>query len=274
MSPRPGVFRRAPRMAGAGGFEPPDARSKVSCLTAWPRPTNRTGFPSRSVRSHQRDPGVMATGLEETAMEKCSGRLARGNGEVKLRGTRRGRIQSAWTPFSRGWAGRLGRRQRPAGRPRSGCRASGAPAPRTRAIFRRGEAGNRSVEFLRVSIHRFRYVRRVGQFPLVLRHHLLRQVLPSRVVDGVREVLMLTVGTLAARHRHEQSGVALDDLEPADDERVVQRDADERLELVVVSQRHPYLGDLDRIHDRVTSEPTVWESLPSPPRGKASMQRL
>src|SRR5204863_8903319 len=33
-----------PGMAGAGGFEPPDARSKVSCLTAWPRPTNRTGF--------------------------------------------------------------------------------------------------------------------------------------------------------------------------------------------------------------------------------------
>src|SRR5207247_5561285 len=89
-SARPGVFLRAPKMAGAGGFEPPDARSKVSCLTAWPRPTNRTGFPSRSVRSHQRDPGVMATGLEETAMEKCSGRLARGNGEVKRRGTRRG----------------------------------------------------------------------------------------------------------------------------------------------------------------------------------------
>src|SRR5690242_20353622 len=44
-----GVRTLRPReMAGAGGFEPPDARSKVSCLTAWPRPTNRTGFPSRT----------------------------------------------------------------------------------------------------------------------------------------------------------------------------------------------------------------------------------
>src|SRR5206468_6512451 len=172
------------KMAGAGGFEPPDARSKVSCLTAWPRPTNRTGFPSRSVRSHQRDPGVMATGLEETAMEKCSSRLARGKEEVKPRGTRRGRIQSAWTSIQPG-AG---------GSPRT-TPAPGSPTtlgvPRIRrfgcsnpVVIRRGEAGDRSVEFLRVSIHRFRCVRRVGQLSLVLRHHLVRQGLPSGVVDG------------------------------------------------------------------------------------------
>ena len=67
------------RLAGAGGFEPPDARSKVSCLTAWPRPTNRTGFPSRSVRTSPpgagrcRAIGVMATGPKDSDCRKARG---------------------------------------------------------------------------------------------------------------------------------------------------------------------------------------------------------
>ena len=63
------------KLAGAGGFEPPDARSKVSCLTTWPRPTNRTGFPSRS-GARNRASGVMATGPERCrAAGKAAGRL-------------------------------------------------------------------------------------------------------------------------------------------------------------------------------------------------------
>ena len=42
---QPGPSPPAPaELAGAGGFEPPYARAKVSCLTAWPRPTNERGF--------------------------------------------------------------------------------------------------------------------------------------------------------------------------------------------------------------------------------------
>src|SRR5262249_11972798 len=81
-------------MAGAGGFEPPDARSKVSCLTAWPRPTNRTGFPSRSVPRRGRGDGRGPR--EETAGEKpgkCSGPLGGTStwpaGSPRARGRRR-----------------------------------------------------------------------------------------------------------------------------------------------------------------------------------------
>src|SRR5437867_1262581 len=51
-APRPGPGEPAELgLAGAGGLEPPVPRSKVSCLTIGPRPTNRTGFPSRSARA-------------------------------------------------------------------------------------------------------------------------------------------------------------------------------------------------------------------------------
>src|SRR2546426_1070326 len=83
----------------------------------------------------------------------------------------------------------------------------------------------------------------VGQLPLVFRQNDLRQILASRVVDGMGEILVLTIRTLAARHGDEQSRIAVNDLETADHEGVAQGDADERLELLVVPQRNPNLGD-------------------------------
>src|SRR5262249_46108731 len=76
---------------------------------------------------------------------------------------------------------------------------------------------------------------RLGELALVLAHHLLGQVLARHVVDRVGEVLVLAVGPLAARHGDEQPRIPTDDLEPADHERVVQRDAHERLQLFVVA---------------------------------------
>src|SRR5439155_3741671 len=103
----------AQRMAGAGGFEPPDARSKVSCLTTWPRPTNRTGFPSRS---GLRESGVMAIGPKERHAEKpgessgVRGRsqpwpaghgAPRGNGRTDPAGPKWGTGATAWAPVRR-----------------------------------------------------------------------------------------------------------------------------------------------------------------------------
>src|SRR6185436_5781899 len=87
------------------------------------------------------------------------------------------------------------------------------------------------------------------------RHHDLGEVLPSGVVDRVGEILVLAIGALAARHGDEQTGIAANDLEAPDDERVIEGDADERLQLVVVPQRNPDLGDLD--HETFTSAPSL-----------------
>src|SRR5689334_22164323 len=87
--------------------------------------------------------------------------------------------------------------------------------------------------------------RRVRQFALVLGHDLFGQIAPGRIVDRVGEVLMLAVGPLAARHGHEQARVAIDDLQPTDHERIIERDTDERFQLLVVPKRDPDLGDLD-----------------------------
>src|SRR5262249_58834790 len=75
------------------------------------------------------------------------------------------------------------------------------------------------------------------------------------VVDRMGEILMLPIGPLAARHGHEQTGVTADDLETPDDEGVVEGDADESLQLVVVAQRNPDLGDFN--HATLTSEPSL-----------------
>ena len=74
------------------------------------------------------------------------------------------------------------------------------------------------------------------QLALVLREHLLGQILAGRVVDRMREILVLSIRSFATRHRDEQAGVASNDLEAANDEGVVQRDADERFELLVIAK--------------------------------------
>src|SRR5262249_39089664 len=63
------------------------------------------------------------------------------------------------------------------------------------------------------------------------------------------------VRTLPARHRNEQSAVPANDLEPPDHERIIERHAHERLQLVIVPQRYTNLGDLD--HEMFTSEPSL-----------------
>src|SRR6516164_7686629 len=65
-----GADRPAPasKMAGAGGFEPPYAGAKVSCLTAWPRPTNERGF--RHGPPAVKRGGVKAAGPENRLWEK------------------------------------------------------------------------------------------------------------------------------------------------------------------------------------------------------------
>jgi hypothetical protein len=73
------------RLAGAGGFEPPYARAKVSCLTAWPRPTNRTGFPSRSALANAKS-GWMAAGPESHCWRRSGVRVAGESARVKSRG--------------------------------------------------------------------------------------------------------------------------------------------------------------------------------------------
>src|SRR5207249_4017500 len=93
-------------------------------------------------------------------------------------------------------------------------------------------------------------------------HHLLRQVFARHVVDGVGEILMLPIGPLAARHRNEQPRVPVDDLEPSDHERVVQRDAHECLQLLVVAERNSNLRDLD--HETVTSDPSLMRGIRLP----------
>jgi hypothetical protein len=100
------------RLAGAGGFEPPYARSKVSCLTAWPRPTNRTGFPSRSV-PRSREVGVDGYWPRESQMRRSAGRLAGGAVRVKRRACRR----------AGGREGTRGRRGARPGLSRAGARA-------------------------------------------------------------------------------------------------------------------------------------------------------
>src|SRR5262245_896573 len=131
-------------------------------------------------------------------------------------------------------------REEPAGeKPRECTRAEGASqraearpvrSAHAFAVVLRGAPGVRSL---------------VGELALIDRHHRVSEVLPGRVIDRVGEVLVLAVGTLAARHRDEESGIPMDDLEPTDHERVVERDADESLELVVVAERHADLSDLD-----------------------------
>ena len=69
------------------------------------------------------------------------------------------------------------------------------------------------------------------------------------------KILVLPIRPLATRHGHEQSAVAADDLESPDDERVVERDAHERFQLLVVPKRYTNLGDLD--HEMFTSEPSL-----------------
>src|SRR5262245_20723650 len=69
----PGSVRPPHRLAGAGGLEPPDARYKVSCLTAWPRPTNERGFRDGPSRGLGPRVGVLATGQRRTARRKAGG---------------------------------------------------------------------------------------------------------------------------------------------------------------------------------------------------------
>src|SRR5262249_24119109 len=138
--------------------------------------------------------------------------------------------------------------------PGSGARAGGRPAVAPRSGARMaGPRGGGSVGVL--LLLRVVAGRGLRQLPLVFRHHLLRQVLTGGVVDRVSEVLVLAVRPLATGHRHKQSTVAADDLEPSNHERIIQRDAREGLELVVVPQRYTNLGDLD--HEMYTSEPSL-----------------
>src|SRR6185369_14305102 len=71
----PGSIPLPQKLAGAGGFEPPDPRSKVSCLTAWPRPTNERGF------RHGPFPWLVARALGAGCWL-----LARENCQEKIRG--------------------------------------------------------------------------------------------------------------------------------------------------------------------------------------------
>src|SRR5262245_62399225 len=63
------VERFLPRqkMAGAGGFEPPNAGAKVPCLTAWPRPTNERGF-------RHGPPADFPGGVKAAGPENCCGK--------------------------------------------------------------------------------------------------------------------------------------------------------------------------------------------------------
>src|SRR5215471_1221269 len=78
-----------PVVAGAGGFEPPSARSKVSCLTSLATPHQQNGFPLRS------DPagrlGVLANGPGKKLQEKSRGRVAAGVAGCQRTDARRGR---------------------------------------------------------------------------------------------------------------------------------------------------------------------------------------
>jgi hypothetical protein len=113
------------RLAGAGGFEPPDARSKVSCLTTWPRPTNRTGFPLRSFRAARETfgcaSGVMAIGPRDDRRGKARG---------GYRGTNS--LSNRWLG-SAGGRGALGPASRWGGRDRAASRRGGATGPAWRS---------------------------------------------------------------------------------------------------------------------------------------------
>src|SRR3954451_1049093 len=71
--------RAGPKLVGAGGFEPPDARSKVWCLTTWRRPSAKPG----AGRPRARD--VSLHGPEGVAemdlLDLLQGFLRRGGGE-------------------------------------------------------------------------------------------------------------------------------------------------------------------------------------------------
>src|SRR5260221_5193962 len=78
--PAPGA-----EMAGAGGFEPPYARAKVSCLTAWPRPTNERGFRYGPFH-HEVDRGESRWPREQVRGKAGRGKTGgRGRGQPGLR---------------------------------------------------------------------------------------------------------------------------------------------------------------------------------------------
>ena len=132
---------------------------------------------SVTVRSARGPPGVLALGPENYRMEKSGTQHNRAQAA---------RVNAAGRPRPREW-----RRAR-----RCGARAGPAQKLCSSSCATTGGAVG------------------CGQLSLVLGHHLVGQVLPGDVVDRVREVLVLTVRSLAARHGDEQPGVALDDLEP------------------------------------------------------------
>ena len=142
-SPGPDPRPRRHEVAGAGGFEPPNARAKVSCLTAWPRPTNERGFrhgpPTDDMERgescwprvlHRGNCGGQDSGpRRQASTHGIIGRYARTTGAGSTRrtvpgspGGRPGRGRPGGTPLSRSAAPR----------PR-GCARRGSPAPvRTR----------------------------------------------------------------------------------------------------------------------------------------------
>src|SRR2546422_8258487 len=80
----------------------------------------------------------------------------------------------------------------------------------------------------------------------VLHENPILDELPSLVVDGMRYVLVRAIGALPTRHGDEHAVRSLDDLQPPNDERIVEGHARERLQLVIVPQGNTDLGDFER----------------------------
>ena len=79
----------------------------------------------------------------------------------------------------------------------------------------------------------------LGDDLAVLGDDLLFELAPRLVVQRMGDVAKRPVLPLLARHRDEQAVRALDDLDVADDETVVEDDRDEGLELVLVERERP-----------------------------------
>src|SRR5437868_14912336 len=60
------------KMVGAGGFEPPYTRSKVLCLTAWPRPSNQRIMPQAiAIERFDRIGHTRKTAADRGRLSRC-----------------------------------------------------------------------------------------------------------------------------------------------------------------------------------------------------------